>query len=467
MRKTLNIIVLFLAMASFTSCEDWFDISAKSELKGEDMLANKEGYRDALIGCYATMAETNLYGGMLGMTWIDVLAQYYSTAATATNTFYYTYLYDYENSTEETRRDNIWKNLYNVVANTNNLLDNIDGSKDVFAAGEYNLIKGEALAIRAFIHLDLLRLFAPSPAMEGGLQQKAIPYVDTFTNQLFEQLTVDGVLQRIIADLEQARMFLKDVDPYGPNSASYDLDQLSGIWKGREYRFNYYSVTALLARAHLYRGQADDKSKAYTYAKEVIDSNLFPLITSTDVSSGDDNGFICENITALENNELKDIIENTYFYVSNTNPNFLAMNSTTLKYVYPSTLDMDYRLKWWIESTGSYNILQKYNSSKRIPLIKVSEMYLIAAETAPTVNESAELFNTLQYHRGLPDAEVTQEMLPSLILQEYVKEFIGEGQTFYAYKRLSPEKTPVRNVAVSDPDSVYLLPLPKENSYFK
>ncbi|MGN0280806.1 MAG: RagB/SusD family nutrient uptake outer membrane protein [Prevotella sp.] len=466
MRKTINTIIFLLAVTTFVSCEDWFDISAKSELKGDDMLSNKEGYRDALVGCYATMAEYSLYGGQLTMTYLDVLAQYYSTANTATNNFYYAYQYDYENSTEETRKDNIWKNLYNVVANTNNLLDNIDESKDVFAAGEYNLIKGEALAIRAFIHLDLLRLFAPSPAMGGG-QEKAIPYVDKFTNQLFEQLTVDGVLQRIIADLELSRSLLKEVDPYGPNSSSYDLNLLTGVWKGREYRFNYYSVTALLARAHLWRGQTDDMTKAYAYAKEVIDSDLFPLITSADVTSVDDNGFVQENITALECKELKDDVADQYFYVTNTNYNFLAANSTTLKYVFPSTLDMDYRLKWWIETTGSYNILSKYNSSKRLPLVKVSEMYLIAAETAPDISIATNYFNTLQFHRGLPDAEVTAETLPTLILQEYAKEFIGEGQTFYAYKRMACQMTPVRNVAIADPASVYVLPLPKENSYFK
>ena len=56
----------------------------------------------------------------------------------------------------------------------------------VLRTGEYELFKGEALGLRAYIHLDLLRLFAASPAMENGRNRKAIAYVDRYTNELFE-----------------------------------------------------------------------------------------------------------------------------------------------------------------------------------------------------------------------------------------------------------------------------------------
>ena len=156
------------------------------------------------------MAEPELYGSQMTMTYMDVLGQYYSTAKTAMNNFYYAVAYDYDYSSEEIRKDAIWKNLYNVIANTNNILGNIDGSKDLFSEGEYEMVKGEALAIRAYMHLDLLRLFAKSPAMEGGMESKAIPYVDRFTNELFPQLTFSQVIDRIVGDLSTARSLLKD-----------------------------------------------------------------------------------------------------------------------------------------------------------------------------------------------------------------------------------------------------------------
>jgi hypothetical protein len=413
------------------------------------------------------MAEADLYGAQMTMTYMDVLGQYYSSASTAQHNFQYAYTFDYTNATEEARKDKLWRNLYNVVANVNNLLDHIDAKKDIFSTGVYELIKGEALGLRAYLHLDILRLFGASPSMENGLDRKAIPYVDKYTNQLFEQLTVRQVLERIAGDLNSARGLLAGVDPYGPSHADYDLDDLSGVWKGREYRMNYYAATALLARTLLYRGEAADKTLANTYALEVINSGLFPLITGNDLNSSDKNGFVQENVFALEDKGVKDDIVDKYFNVENTNYNFLAITNANLNRVFPTSLDMDYRRRWWIDPSGSYNLITKYTYSKRIPLLKVSEMYLIAAETAATLGDAAGYFNELQYHRGLPDADITAANLSTKILDEYAKEFVAEGQLFYAYKRLNNKVKPITKAALNDAEAIYILPLPADNTYFK
>lgn len=142
-----------------------------------------------------------------------------------------------------------------------------------------------------------------------------------------------------------------------------------------------------------------------------------------------------------------------FLFVTSTKYNFLAANKTAIGKVFPSTLDMDYRFKWWIENTGSYYILSKYNTSKRGPMLKVSEMYLILAETASSVSEKEEWLNTLLYHRGLPNENLSDVDVNSRLLQEYAKEFIGEGQIFFAYKGLNCNKTPVTNTTVADPET--------------
>ncbi|MBQ8502479.1 MAG: RagB/SusD family nutrient uptake outer membrane protein [Bacteroides sp.] len=464
--KKISLLIHIIPLVILSSCESWFDISPKSELKANDLFENSQGFRDALIGCYGSMATQDLYGGQLTMTYLDVLAQYYSTAGTTLNKFEYAFAYNYTEAKEESRKDAIWKNGYNVIANLNSLLGRIDEKKDIFAIGEYELFKGEALGLRAYIHLDLLRLFAASPAMENGSTRRAIPYVDKYTNELFECLTTEKVLNRIVDDLEEARILLEKVDPYGPKHADYDLENLTDVWKGREYRMNYYAATALLARTLLYRNAAGDKATAYNYATEVISSGLFPLISGSDLSSQDRNGFTQENIFSLEYNGLKDEIADTYFYTSNTSSNFLAINRSTLNKIFPSSLDMDYRWQWWIENSGSYNLIAKYNYSKRIPLLKIGEMFLVATEAASTLDEANDYFSQLQYHRGLPETELTAENLQEMLLAEYAKEFLGEGQLFYAYKRMAMQKKPILQTALSDYESVYILPLPTENTYF-
>lgn len=453
-------------MFTLTSCEDWFDITPKSELKADDFFQTEQGMRDALIGIYATMADETLYGGQMTMTYMDVLGQYYSSIGNTLHSFYYAYNYDYTNSTEETRKDGIWKALYNAIANANSLLERIEENQSVLSEGKYELIKGEALGLRAYLHFDVLRLFAPSPAMTDGLNRKAIPYVDKLTNQLFPQLTTGEVLTCIVQDLTEARDLLSMVDPYGPLHSEYDLDNLSDIWEGREYRVNYYAVTGLLARVLLYQADSDSKQQAFNYATEVIDSQLFPLISSADLSGADQNGFVQENLFALEDVGLEDNIVDIYFNVNNTSSNYLALTGNTINNIFPSSLSMDYRRLWWIETSGSDNLITKYNYSERVPLLKVSEMYLIAAETASNLTDAIYYFNQLQYHRGLPDDEFTAENMQEKLLAEYVKEFIAEGQTFFAYKRMGMNVTPITGTALSNAEAVYVLPLPTENTNF-
>lgn len=460
------ILISLLSLFTLTSCEDWFDITPKSELKADDFFQTEQGMRDALIGIYATMADEDLYGGQMTMTYMDVLGQYYSSIGNTLPSFYYAYNYDYENSTEEERKDNIWKGLYNAIANANSLLARIEENKSVLPEGEYELIKGEALSLRAYLHFDVLRLFAPSPAMSDGLNRKAIPYVDQLTNQLFPQLTTGEVLERIVQDLTEARNLLSTVDPYGPRHNEYDLENLSGIWEGREYRMNYYAATGLLARVLLYQGSQESKQQAFDYATEVINSQLFPLISSSDLSGADQNGFVQENLCALEDVGLNDNIVDIYFNVTNSSSNYLALTGNTINNIFPSSLSMDYRRLWWIETSGSDNLIIKYNYSERVPLLKVSEMYLIAAETASNLTDATYYFNQLQYHRGLPDDELTTENMQEKLLAEYAKEFIAEGQTFFAYKRMGVNVAPITGRTLPNAEAVYILPLPTENTNF-
>ena len=77
--------------------------------------------------------------------------------------------------------------------------------------------------------------------------------------------------------------------------------------------------------------------------------------------------------------------------------------------------------------------MTKYNNMNYIPLFKLSELYLIAAECAD--GEDAYWYlNQLRNHRGLSSIEHTKD-IESYIYQEYRREFLGEGQLFFYYKR--------------------------------
>ena len=109
-----------------------------------------------------------------------------------------------------------------------------------------------------------------------------------------------------------------------------------------------------------------------------------------------------------------------------------------------------------------------------IPIIRISEMYLIAAEvysemgTAEGDRLAWEKINTLRRARNVPDREYE---LQDAIFQEFRKEFIGEGQMFWYYKRRNaPTITRYYVTTVGDAESeniameetYYLFELPQD-----
>ena len=78
---------------------------------------------------------------------------------------------------------------------------------------------------------------------------------------------------------------------------------------------------------------------------------------------------------------------------------------------------------------------------ERVPLIRLSEMYYIAAECAESTADGVDFLDKVRANRGLGsfplDKSMSKEKLQLEIRKEYVKEFWGEGQLWYYYKRNS------------------------------
>ena len=76
---------------------------------------------------------------------------------------------------------------------------------------DITMIRGETLGLRAYLHFDLLRMFAPSFTV--GANAAAIPYVDRVTRTPFPQLTNMAVTEKILQDCEEALSLLEVSDP--------------------------------------------------------------------------------------------------------------------------------------------------------------------------------------------------------------------------------------------------------------
>ena len=119
------------------------------------------------------------------------------------------------------------------------------------------------------------------------------------------------------------------------------------------------------------------------------------------------------------------------------------------------------RLKKYDQPESSSNTTLEALASlyQVVPLIRLSEMYLIAMESTASLNEANTLYSTYMTARNVAAGTLTQEALTAEILREYRREFFGEGQMFYTYKRLG-EKNMLWKVDRDVTENDYVVPLP-------
>lgn len=292
-------LLLLITLFAAPGCKKWLDVKPGTQVDPEQLFNNENGFMDAMYGAYTIMASKPVYGDQLTMSFLDVLAQRYNCQATPGHLFYQSSLYNYQDAIVKTKISQIWDTLYHSIANANNVLLHIDGRKDVFQPGNYELIKGEALGLRAFLHLDALRLFGSAYITNPG--KPAIPYVTTVTGGVTPLTTVAGALDSVIKDLTTASALLSGYKNINPEYLDPE-NQLPNAWLNRrQNHFNYYAAEATLARAYLCKG---DKPKALEHALNVINSGKFSFQTTPRINDFKDRTFIPEHIFALSKFDL-------------------------------------------------------------------------------------------------------------------------------------------------------------------
>ena len=282
MRKYIQIISFLLAAVTLSGCENWLDVKPETEVNEDDMFNTEQGFMDALYGIYVNMGKSDLYGGTL-QTALDMTAQYYSYYDISECPYGHYQTFEYEHPSCTAISDALWMRIYYCIGLTNNLLKYLDKPEAVQICSNYDYLRGEALALRAYLHFELIRIFAPD--VKKNPEYKSIPYRKTFSPDIEPQLKVKEVYQEILADLTEAKQLLSnDVirtngpDWLGESEKKEESDDVtdknegyytSDFLKTRKYRMNYYAVKALQARAFLWYGE---KENAYAAAMEVIEA---------------------------------------------------------------------------------------------------------------------------------------------------------------------------------------------------
>lgn len=462
MRKFVQYI-LILGCLGLSSCNDWLDVKPRTEVAETNMFTTEEGFQDALTACYIKMNGTNLYGTSLTMQEVEWMAQNWSEATTSTSarSSYYKD-FDYKSSDCESKFKLIYAELYNVIAQANSVLLNLEETGDVIADEQLRLvIKAEALAIRAFCHLDVLRLFGQMPVNPG--KKVSLPYTETVSKETASYCSYEQFTDKILTDLSNAEQLLKVHDPllhasnaepernYG-YAEVHPTDYLSY----RRFRFNYYAVQAIKARLYMYMGKGNEARQA---ALGVIEYSGLELAGRADFLKGY-YSLPSECLLALSNSDMT-VINRNLFTIRLASANLWMQEAMILNGLFQGqSSSINNRVTYLWNRTaidGQANVrplLRKYTQpevssdirleslcNQVIPLIRLSEMYLIMMETATSEADANMYYDTYMLARDVPPTSaLSLSQIKEEVIREYHAEFIAEGQMFYTYKRMGADE---------------------------
>lgn len=462
MKNYILLLIAFIGIFGFTSCKKFLNVVPKTELPQDELFKTEQGFKDALTGVYIQMKTNNAYGGSLTQTTIEYLVSSWDVVSNTAEQRLG--LFNYTDEGVESRMASIYAQLYKNISSINAILGQIDANKSVFKSPEnFEIIKAECLGLRAYCHLDLLRLFGPVPTnTDGG---NMLPYVTALSVKPNAAIPFVAYKTALMKDITDATALVKDIDPIKTNSTYNPKDTYFAY---RYLRMNYYALVALQARANLYFG---DEAAAYANAKEVIEAkngdatSKFRLGTSADLAAGDNN-FFNEQIFGLYDFEM------STKYADRFSSGTLkkGTSATLIKGTLFGNTGTDIReSSLWelvtLPNQAKCYIIKKYTGTdvkfSQIPMLRLSEMYLIAAEVGP-LTEAQGYWDTFKAARNIPGTTLSPDNTSRKIdvLKEFRKEFYAEGQAFFAYKRIDAPKTWITFIPAAATVN-YMPPIPK------
>ncbi len=267
-----KILLLTLVIPLMAGCESFLDIRPKSEVLEQEIFSDDEKTEDALYGIYGQLAgRTTFFGNVssgpgttdafFGFAGDIMSGNIYQDGIWNGMGYYSHALWNADAALAMTR--SIWKDYYLVIGHVNNIINHFeDGEVAEMKYGD--LYYGEALALRAWLHFNLLQYFAVDiSSANASAKARAIPYVTRYSYAITPFSSVEEVYGKIIGDLLKAEALTKaDEELLG-----YPRDNVAnGFTSCRILHLNHYAVQAMLARVYLHKG---DMTNAAKYAKMV------------------------------------------------------------------------------------------------------------------------------------------------------------------------------------------------------
>jgi starch-binding outer membrane protein, SusD/RagB family len=411
---------LFIGSAFLSSCEDRLELQPQQSLSTDLAFADKRSSQGSLIGVYSAVQDLEVFGALP-----QVISDYQGDNVDFIGSFpTLQEIYQYNTLSDNSSIALIWRDHYVAILAANAVIENVPKVTDpTFAEAEKTQVIAEAKFLRAITYFQLVNLFA-QPINIGGATAPGVPLVlDPFKGEVNfpARATVGEVHAQIKKDLEEAATGLP---------VTYATADLT---RGRATRG---AANGMLARLHLYRGEF---AEAAAKAQQLIGSNVYSLANNYSFY----NGLTPEDVfsvimTAIDNSRTGTGGWASYYSPAEAGARGDAPFSDDLIKAYQKEPG-DKRFALSRRGANGRLYTTKFadavNNSDNAPVMRITEMYLTAAEALAELNginpTSISLMNQLRTRAGLPvwtaTTFATKAAFIAAILDERRKELAFEG----------------------------------------
>lgn len=418
-----RIIYILLAGSLLTNCTDLETVNPRA-LPQEQVLGSVDGYNAFLTAAYESVNDFGYYGQTM-MIGPEILAD-------NMNLVQLTGRYELEFVNAVNSGIGIWFGRYNAINECNVIIGSIYDETVEGTTAEKDALYAQALFLRALFYHDLARVYGYEPGQEvNGFNLAVIlktnPSFGLSDIEDAPRATNTEVYTQIKADLLEAIPMLPTATPGSSEAIFANAD----------------AARLLLARVYLYEG---NMTEAANYAQQVITGDGSDLVQPADYdASWDDatNAYHPESLFESElrspdwstvdgpNASLHSLLMNdgggSQFIIAASDELLTVINNepTDVRAGLFNTETLGEEFTKW-RATGSGLPFQE-----NIPILRLSEAYLIAAEALGAGAGDA-IFNAFRAARGLPASTATVDN----VLRERRIEFMAEGHRWFDLKRL-------------------------------
>ncbi|HET6994455.1 MAG TPA: RagB/SusD family nutrient uptake outer membrane protein, partial [Chitinophagaceae bacterium] len=253
MKKSIGYLIILLSFFGLSCKKDFLEVIDKTKLLKQGYVVDLKTTVHYMNGVYVLLANSNqAYADGFNLSYPELMADNIKPRFVLTENYMWNQRAD---DPSINNGPGLWNSYYKNIRACNFVIEKTEEYKDEDIAKAAN-IKGQALAIRAWMHFLLVNMFAQSYNYTADASHLGIPYVRTSDiEEPINRRSVAEVYHSIIGDLNDALQLLP-------------VSEIS-----KRHVFNYVTAKALLARVYLFK---EEFTKAKNLSREVL--NAVPMM---------------------------------------------------------------------------------------------------------------------------------------------------------------------------------------------